>query len=85
MPKGNLKDELNDFFYNGIESCQDYEDYLTHMTEVLAVDAMAAYSMNELYWQMGPRERLQMDDWHTYFKSQGIRFHEWVVFKSKKA
>jgi hypothetical protein len=66
---------LNDFFCNGIEKCDEYEDYLTHTIGVLGIGLMASHAMHELYWKMEPKERLSMDNWHDYFVSKEIKFH----------
>jgi hypothetical protein len=66
---------LNDFFCNGIERCQEYEDYLSYMIGVLGVGLMACHAMWKLYWDMEPKERFSMDNWHDYFVGKEIKFH----------
>jgi hypothetical protein len=68
------KANFDDFFSNGIEKCNEYEDYLTFMIGVLNVELMTAHKLHELYWKMNPVERMQMDQWFDFFTQEyGIR------------
>ncbi len=68
------KANFDDFFCNGIEKCNEYEDYLTFMIGVLNVELMTAHKLFELYWKMNPVERMRLDKWFDYFTQEyGIR------------
>ena len=68
------KATFDDFFSNGIEKCEEYEDYLAYMTGVLEVERLTANKIFDLYWDMDPIQRMRFEGWFDYFTQEyGIK------------